>query len=261
MAVPEYNLAGRRALIAGGGRGIGKAIALVLAEAGADVAVTALTAANAERVAVQIRDLGRRGAAYVADATREDAMQALARQSLQDFGPLDVLVNCVGDSITAPVVPLPDRPDGAMSHATWQDIVDKNLTAAILGCQAFGPQFVERGSGSVINISSFAPFRTTRFRSAYDSAKAALNQFTRNLALEWAPLNVRVNGIAPGLFLDPEQLTAEEYQWWINNAEQRVPLARLGQLREVGLLALFLASDASKYVTGQTIVIDGGLVV
>jgi NAD(P)-dependent dehydrogenase (short-subunit alcohol dehydrogenase family) len=260
MLVPEYSLEGKRALISGGGRGIGRAIALVLAEAGADVAVTGLTPTGVNGVAESIRARGRAAAAFVADATRQDDMDRLAQESLEQFGPIDVLVNCVGDSLTAPVVPLPDRAEGAMSQADWQRIVDTNLTEAFLGARAFGPQLVQRGGGSVINISSFAAYRTTRFRSAYDSAKAGLNQFTRNLALEWAPHGVRVNGIAPGLFLDPEQLSPEEYQGWKDQADWRVPLARLGQLREVGLLALFLASDASAYITGQTIVLDGGLV-
>ncbi|GBD11977.1 Glucose 1-dehydrogenase [bacterium HR23] len=257
--LPEYDLRGKRVLITGAGRGIGKGIALVLAEAGADVAVTALTEANARKVAEEVRRLGRASLGLVADATRQEDMDRLAQHILGEWGGLDVLINCVGDAIQKPVVALPGRPEPGMTLADWHAIVDINLTEAFLGCRAFGPYFLQRRKGNVINISSFAAFQASPFRSAYDAAKAGLTQFTRSLALEWASYGIRVNAIAPGLFPDPEQLPPEEYRRRQERARQQVPLGRLGALREVGLLAVYLASDASAYVTGQTFVIDGGM--
>ncbi|MCS7206583.1 MAG: SDR family oxidoreductase [Dehalococcoidia bacterium] len=257
--LPEYDLTDKRVLITGAGRGIGKGIALVLAEAGAHVAVTALTEANAQRVAEEVRRRGRRALGLVADATKQEDMDRLAQRVLAEWGGLDVLINCVGDAIQKPVVALPGRTEAGMTLADWRTIVDINLTEAFLGCRAFGPYFLSQRRGNVINISSFAAYKASPLRSAYDAAKAGLTQFTRSLALEWAPYGIRVNAIAPGLFPDPEQLPPEEYRRRQERAVQQVPLGRLGTLREVGLLAAYLASDASAYVTGQTFVIDGGL--
>ncbi|MBI4200791.1 MAG: SDR family oxidoreductase [Chloroflexi bacterium] len=259
MNIPEYNLDGKKALLVGAGRGIGKGIALVLAEAGADIAVVGLTPEGANAVAEMVRSMGRQGLAFAADATDAAAMERLAQRVLGRFGPLDVLVNCVGDSISKPVVALPGGEGEGMSERDWRFIVDVNLTQAFTGCRAFGPHMLERKKGAVINISSFAAFRAQARRSAYDAAKAGLGQFTASLALEWAPFGVRVNAIAPGQFPDPEQMTPEEYQRRDKEAGRRVPLGRVGRLREVGLLAVYLASDASAYVTGQTWCIDGGL--
>lgn len=261
MPLPEYSLEGKRVLITGAGRGIGKGIALVLAEAGADVAVTALTPTYVNQVADAVRKLGRRGLAFVADATSQDEMDGLAREVLAQLGGLDVLINCVGDAITKPVVPVPGRDGEGMSQADWQKIVDINLTQAFLGCRAFGAHFLEQRRGSIINISSFAAFQARPLRSAYDAAKAGLNQFTRSLALEWAPFNVRVNAIAPGIFPDPDQMTPNEFRQREEQLARQVPLGRVGRLREVGLLAVYLASDASAYVTGQSFNIDGGMTI
>ena len=258
MALPEYSLEGKRVLITGAGRGIGKGIALVMAEAGADVAVTGLTPTGVGRVAEAVAALGRRGVPLVCDATKQEEMDRLPAQVLDKLGGLDVLINCVGDAILGPVAMRPDKQGAAMTQADWQRIVDINLTEAFLGCRAFGPHLLAQRKGSVINISSYAAVRASALRSAYDAAKAGLAQFTRCLALEWAPYDVRVNAIAPGQFPDPEQLSVGDMRRRQEQAAKQVPLRRVGQLREVGLLAAYLASDASAYVTGQQFVIDGG---
>ena len=259
--LPEYSLENKKILLVGASRGIGKGIALVMAEAGAHVGVTGVTPGNAEKTAEEIRNSGGRAISFIADATKQAEMDAMAPLVLEKLGGLDVLINCLGDHIPQPVVALPGSEDAGMTQTDWQNIVDLNLTEAFLGCRAFGSHFIEQGKGSVINISSFAAIRASKLRSAYDAAKAGLDQFTRSLALEWGPYNIRVNALAPGLFPDPAQLTTEQLQLREERAKSDVPLGRVGLLREPGLLAVYLASDASAYVTGQSFAIDGGLTI
>ena len=257
--LPEFSLAGKRFLLTGAGRGIGKGIALVLAEAGADIAVTGLTPNGVTAVADDIRRLGREGRAYVCDATKASEMDDLARRVLDEFGPLDGLVNCVGDAINKPVVQLPGDERPGMTEDEWHSVLDINLTEAFVGCRAFGTSFLERRTGSVVNITAWAAVRPAPRRAAYDAAKAGLVQFTRSLALEWAPFGVRVNAIGPGSFPDPEQMTPQQLERSTEAARRNVPLGRFGRLREVGLLAVYLLSDAGGFVTGQTWFIDGGM--
>ena len=259
MTLPrEFDISGQRILLVGASRGIGKGIARVLAEAGAEVAIASLNLASAEKAAADIRASGGKASAFAADATKAGDMERLAAEVLGRWGGIDCLVNCVGDSIGKPVVARPGKNEIGMSEADWHDIVDINLTQAFAGCKAFGPQFLKQGHGSVINISGIAAIRPAPERAAYGAAKAALTAFTRATALEWAPWQVRVNAIAPGLFPDAEQITPEALQQRQAAAATRVPLGRVGQTREVGLMALYLASPASAYVTGQTFSIDGG---
>ena len=258
MSIPEFNIEGAKVLCVGAGRGIGKGIALAFAEAGADVAITGLTLVGATKVAEEVRKLGRQGLAFSGDATKSADMDGLARNVLQQFGRLDVLVNCLGDAITKPVATLPGGPAG-MTDEEWHHIIDVNLTEAFQGCRAFGPHFLERRSGCVINISGWASFRGQAKRSAYDAAKAGLVRFTESLAQEWAPYGVRVNCIAPGRFPDPDQMSPEDYRNRQEEAKDSVPLGRVGGLKEVGYLAVYLASPAADYVTGQTWAIDGGV--
>jgi NAD(P)-dependent dehydrogenase (short-subunit alcohol dehydrogenase family) len=257
--LPEYDLQGRTVLITGAGRGIGKGIARVLAEAGCDVAINSLTQVNADKVADEIQALGRKGIGIAGDATRLSEMERVADRVLSQFGRLDVLVNCLGDSIRGGIAPRPGSDAPVMSEADWHSIIDINLTQAFTGCSAFGKHFLERRSGSVINISSFAALRPRAEIVAYAAAKAGLTRFTESLALEWAPYDVRVNAIAPGQFPDTDTMTEEQLRQRDERATQDIPLHRVGRLREVGLLAVYLASRASAYVTGQTFVIDGGM--
>ncbi len=259
IMLPEYSVENKKVLLIGASRGVGKGIARVMAEAGANIGIAGLTAGNAEKAAEDIRKAGGNATSFVTDATKQEDMDILAPLVLKTLGGLDALINCVGDHISSPVVTLPDKDETGMTQADWQKIVDLNLTEAFLGCRAFGSHFIQQGYGSIINISSFASVKAAKLRSAYDAAKAGLDQFTRSLALEWAPFNIRVNALAPGLFPDPEQLTEEQLQARSERAKREVPLGRVGLLREAGLLAVYLTSDASSYVTGQSFAIDGGL--
>jgi NAD(P)-dependent dehydrogenase (short-subunit alcohol dehydrogenase family) len=145
-----------------------------------------------------------------------------------------------------------------MSEADWHRVVDLNLTQAFVGCHVFGPALLAQGSGCAINISSFAALRAGPNMAAYAASKAGLTRYTEALALEWAPYGLRVNAIAPGQFPDPEQMTREQFAEREERGASGIPLRRFGRMRDVGLLAVYLASEASSYVTGQTIAIDGG---
>ncbi len=261
MPVTEFSLEGKRAMVIAGSRGVGKGVALAFADAGADVAVSGLTTTNAEKVAQEIKAMGRQSAAYGADATKGEPMEKLAEQVIREFGPLDVVVNCLGDHITAVVAKRPGREERVADEKLWHTIIDVNMTEAFLGCHYFGPHLLERKQGTIINISAMHANRVRPGFVPYASSKAGLNHFTIGVALEWAPYGVTCNCIAPGIFPDPENRPqgAAAAQGPIAGAAQRIPLRRTGVMREVGLLAVYLASDAAKYITGQTVFMDGGL--
>jgi NAD(P)-dependent dehydrogenase (short-subunit alcohol dehydrogenase family) len=253
---------GQTALVTGGGTGLGRSIAQVLAEAGADIALNALTPKYVEGTAAQIAQAsGRRVVPVVADVTKADGVRRAVDSVLAAFGRIDVLVNALGDSIRKPLVALPGN-DGAgagVSEEELRFIMDINLTEALLCTRAVGPHMLERRSGKVINIASWTAHQGGRDMVIYTTAKTALAGFTRAQALEWAPYGVNVNAIAPGIFPDVVTSGEERVRQTTKRAEQTVPLKRPGKLREVGLLALYLASAASDYMTGQTILLDGGL--
>ena len=259
MSIQEFDITGQKVLLVGAGRGIGKGIALVFAEAGADVAITGLTSTGVSKVAEEVRALGRTALPLSGDATKSADMEEIARRVLAEFGRVDTLVNCVGDSIRKPVVKLPGGTLEGMTEDDWHNVLDINLTEAFQGCRALGPHLLERRQGCVINISGWASFRGRPEYSAYDAAKAGLMRFTECLAQEWAPFGVRVNAIAPGSFPDPDQMSGETYQARQETASQQIPLGRVGRLKEPGYLAVFLASPAAAYITGQTWAVDGGI--
>lgn len=262
MLPEEYDITGKVVFITGAGRGIGKGIAEVLAEAGADVALNALTPKYVEGTAAEIaKATGRRVVPVTADVTKTEGVQRAVDTVMKEFGRVDILVNNLGDAIRKPLVALPGRADAAtaLSDDELKFVMDINLTEAILCTRALGPQMLERRAGKVINISSWTARQGGGEMVAYTIAKTALVGFTRAQALEWAPYHVQVNAIAPGIFPDPVTSGEERVRQTTQRAAQMVPLGRPGQLREVGLLALYLASAASDYMTGQTIFLDGGM--
>lgn len=262
MMPVEFDVTGKVVFITGAGRGIGKGIAQVLSEAGADVALNALTPKYVEPLAAELAaSSGRRVVPIVADVTKPDEVRRAVDRVLATFGRIDVLVNALGDSIRKPLVTLPDDTDSApgVSDDELRFIMDINLTEALLCTRAVGAHMLARRSGKVINIASWTAHQGGRDMVIYTAAKTALAGFTRAQALEWAPYGVHVNAISPGLFPDIVTAGEERFRSLTQRAEQTVPLRRPGRLREVGLLALYLASDASDYMTGQTIPLDGGL--
>jgi NAD(P)-dependent dehydrogenase (short-subunit alcohol dehydrogenase family) len=263
MPLPEFDLSGKVAFVTGAGRGIGKGIAQALAEAGADVVINSLTDKHVTGLASDIaKATGRRVVPLVADVTKSDEVERAIDRIIKDFGALHVLVNNLGDSIRKPLVPLPGqegKANGPLTDEEYRLILDLNLTEAVLCTRAVGPHMLARRSGKIINIGSFASTRGGVELTIYAAAKTALVGFTRALALEWAPYRIQVNTIAPGLF--PDAVTAGEagYAERVRNATKTVPLGREGRLREVGLLAVYLASAAADYMTGQTLYLDGGM--
>lgn len=260
MMPAEFDITGKVVFITGAGRGIGKGIAQVLAEAGADIALNALTPKYVESTAAEIAAAsGRRVVPIIADVTKSDEVRRAVDSILATFGRIDVLVNALGDSIRKPLVALPGKDAAGVTDEELRFIMDINLTEALLCTRAVGPHMLARGSGKVINIAAWAAHQGGRDIVLYTTAKTALAGFTRAQALEWAPYGVHVNAIGPGLFPDIVTSGPEGVRQATQRAEQTVPLKRVGKLREVGLLALYLASDASDYMTGQTILLDGGL--
>src|SRR5436190_21832871 len=203
MMPVEFDVTGKVVFITGAGRGIGKGIAQVLANAGADIALNALTPKYVEPLAAEIaKASGRRVEPIVADVTKADSVRAAVDSVLAKFGRIDVLVNALGDSIRKPLVKLPGKDVAAVSDDELRFIIDINLTEALLCTRAVGPHMLERRSGKVINIASWTAVQGGGELVLYTAAKAALAGFTRAQALEWAPYGVHVNAIAPGIFPD-----------------------------------------------------------
>ena len=259
MLPKEYDIKGKVVFITGAGRGIGRGIAEVLAEAGADIALNALTNKYVEKNAKEIADTsGRRVIPLTADVTKSDSAQKAVDTVIKEFGRLDVLINCLGDAIRHPLVKLPDREGKTISDENLKKIIDINMMGAILCTRAVGPHFLERRNGKIINISSVTAEKGGGDLVVYSLAKAAVIGLTRTQALEWAPYNIQINSIAPGLFPDVHTYGPGR-PGALDAINRRIPLGRTGLVREVGLLALYLASSASDYMTGQTIFLDGGM--
>ncbi len=260
MLPDAFDVTDKVVFVTGAGRGIGKGIAQVLADAGADVAINSLTPRYVEGVAADIATAsGRKVIPVVADVTKKDGVQKAVDQVMDTYGKIDVLINNLGDAIYKPLVALPDGDTPALTDEELNTVMDVNLTEAILCTRAVGPHMLERRSGKVINISSWTARQGGGDMVVYSIAKTGLAGFTRAQALEWAPYGVHVNSIAPGIFPDPVTVGDDGMVRSKAMAERLVPLTRFGDLKEVGYLALYLSSAASDYMTGQTLYLDGGM--
>ena len=253
--IDRFRLDGRTALITGGSRGLGRAMAQALAEAGADLILVGRDAAALETARTELANLGRRVEIIAGDVGTPDGAATACDAVLKLGRPVDVLINNVGGRRV-------DLPTEDMPLDEWQKYFDLNLTSALVCCQKMGKGMLDRGRGSVVNITSIAgpviAIKGIRGRH-YETAKAALTGLTRALAADWADRGVRVNAIAPGGFLtDANRRWFGEKPEFKEVFEAQIPMARLGEPAELGPAAVFLASDASQYVTGATLVIDGG---
>lgn len=243
-------LDGQVAMVTGAGKGLGRAIAHGLAEAGAAVLLVARTRADLVAVAEEIEQRGGRAAIAVADVTDSAQVDAAVAICTGTFGRLDTLVNSAGGSLRKASLDITD--------AEWDGVVAANLSSTFKACRAAGRLMVAQGAGSIINIASTAGLRGRAGNAPYSAAKAAVINLSRALAMEWAPHHVRVNVLAPGRFLTPlteaEMSVPEKHDAFV----RQVPLGRIGQPAELKEIAVWLASNASAFVTGSTITIDGG---
>ena len=267
--LPEMSLEGRTAIVTGAGRGIGREIALVFAEAGADIVAAARTASEIEATAADVEALGRQAIAVPTDVSRSSDADALVARALERFGKVDILVNNAGLLRRQAVVPFPDvtvKPPRVSTETVsrtsdddWQGVLNTNLNGVFYCCRAVAPHMMERRRGKIINISSNNSVQAFPLVAAYNASKAAVNMLTRVLALEWAPYDICVNAIAPGDY----HTAMTEASWTDPAARLRhldgIPFHREGALRDLGVLATYLASPATDYMTGQIIYMDGGL--
>lgn len=274
MIPKEFALDGRVAIVTGASQGIGKAIAVTLAEAGADIVAVARGSSPDSIIALNnmpadVQRFGRKCLIVRANVTNAEQVDNIVEEAISQFGKVDILVNNVGTAIAKPLIPLRDfRPRGAesipgfdlpTSDEEWHDLMDTNVTSAFIFCRSVGAHMISRRSGKIINISSIEGARGAPYHILYTTSKAALNMFTRSLALEWARYNINVNAIGPGFFKTPMTAPDHEDPQRREMLIKSIPMRRIPDLREIGLLAVYLASDASNYMTGQVLYVDGGI--
>lgn len=250
MAFSKLDLSGRVAVVIGGTSGIGRALAHGLAEAGADVVPSSRRQEQVDATASEIEALGRATVRCTSDVADRESLQELLDNTVGDLGKVDILINCAGTTKRTPTLDLSDD--------EWNMIMETNLTGTLRGCQVFGRHMIENGYGRIINIASLSTFVSLYEVAAYAASKSAVASLTKSLAIEWAKKGVNVNAIAPGVFrtalntkLLDETSRGQEFL-------TRTPMGRFGNVEELAGAAVFLASEAASFVTGEVLVVDGG---
>jgi NAD(P)-dependent dehydrogenase (short-subunit alcohol dehydrogenase family) len=252
--IRRFDLSGRKAIVTGGSRGIGKSIALGLAEAGAEICVVSRVQVEAaQSLASQLREMGRlQSFAIQADVSNRESIESVVHQVIERWGKIDVLVNNAGISIGGPAE--------SFSESDWDRVMDVNVKGVFLCAQAVGRQMMQQKGGNIINVGSISGLVAPRPQACYNASKAAVHMLTKCLAAEWAPFGIRVNCIAPGFILT-DMTSPSVAKYPERTTEYMVKpavLNRIGQPDELAGAAVFLASDASTFMTGEIMVIDGG---
>lgn len=253
-----FRLNGRRAVVTGASRGLGRSMALALADSGADVIITGRTMDRLNGTAEEIRSLGQQAWTVQADMSIPSECQTACERIIRDYDPIDILINNVGNrEMSVPIE--------AETLETWSASIDFNLTSCFLATKIIGGAMLQRGTGGrIINIASMSGLIVNRGIGGrgYEAGKAAVIHFTRATAADWAPSGIMVNAICPGLFMtDMNREWSQRRLEAIQAILQNVPIGRAGEPAEIGPLAVYLASPAASYVTGATFVIDGGYTV
>ncbi|MCA1841322.1 MAG: SDR family NAD(P)-dependent oxidoreductase [Actinomycetota bacterium] len=247
----EFSLEGKVALVTGASRGIGKAIAIGFARYGADVAVAARTVSDLEETAKQIEATGRRAVAIPCDVTDTEQVESMVAKTIADLGGLHIVVNNAGGTrFMAPIAAM--RQDG------WDKVIDLNMSSIFRVCKAVSGHLMSQGGGSVINVASIDGVEPTPLRVNYSAAKAGVIAMTRVLAQEWAAIGVRVNTLSPGAVETDIWGSLAEDDSFVKMVTDRIPMGRWATAEEMVGAAVFLASDASSYVTGANLIVDGG---
>ncbi len=250
MTDPGLNLNGKSAVVIGGTSGIGQAIALGLARAGADVVASSRRLEEVKATAAAIEGMGCRSLAMAADVTSRESVEKLLAAVVEAFGKVDILVNSAGRIVRGPTIESPE--------SDWRAVLDTNLMGVLRACQIFGRHMLQNGYGRIVNITSLNAFVALHEVAAYAASKAAVQSLTKSLAVEWAGSGVCVNAVAPGVF--PTALNSELLQSSGRGKEllMRTPMKRFGNADEVVGAAILLASDAASFMTGSVVVVDGG---
>ena len=243
-------LSNQIAVVTGAGRGIGRAIALRLAGAGADIACVSRTVENSEKVAAEIRALGRKAWAHAVDVADASAVTAAAEAILAEAGRIDILVNNAGVTRDGLLM--------RMSEADWDTVLDTNLKGAFLFCRAFSRPMLKQRSGRIINVASVVGLTGNAGQANYSASKAGLIGLTKSIARELASRGITVNAIAPG-FIDTD-MTAVLNEQTRAEVLKQIPLGQFGKVEDIAEAALFLAAPSGRFITGQTLAVDGGMV-